>query len=157
MYNTESYITKTFNDKKPYIATATGYVKPDGTININMSSIYDVLIKNTGHWCEHYASDILCDIEEIKKVITDNDTKQAIIVSAIRESGVDSNCIMADRLSMEKVPFTTINDYYRKIFGVKIIKKKDEIWCGIKEIDKGKLGLEYTAWKGEQKCTNTNI
>ena len=65
---------------------AEGYVF-NGKIEINMSSIFTKLIQEAGRFCDAYASDLLYEIDKIKRLL---DTKQSGEVwVAFREMGVD--------------------------------------------------------------------
>lgn len=64
-----------------------GWTYHDGCL-INMSTIYTRLIQEAGRYCEAYASDIIYDIESVKKAIESWESRE--FVFAFREYGVNS-------------------------------------------------------------------
>lgn len=58
--------------------TATGEVwggegDASSYVNINLSEIFTILIQEAGRWCESYASDLLVDIDCMKKALSNPD------------------------------------------------------------------------------------
>lgn len=130
------YLNKAFAKTKECIATASGDIGV-----VNLANIQTILIQNAGRFCEHYASDVLYDIIAISDEATipkakENDTEELIFTFGIRQQGVDGNGYITARLKDTSNPYKLLRDYYRKILAVKMIKTKDNIWCGIKDITK---------------------
>ena len=49
--------------------STSGYITSDGKAELNMSDIFTRLIQEAGRWCESYASDVLFDIDSIRKYL----------------------------------------------------------------------------------------
>ena len=87
--------------------------------NNNLSSIFTILIQNAGRFAESFASDIIIDIEGIKRDLENIDepiTEPTVHIAAIRQSGVDGNGFYCANLENNKD-----SSYYRKIFMVCLI------------------------------------
>ena len=98
------------------------YLSSDGKFDVNLSTEFSILIQNAGRWCEHYASDILYDIDAVKETInqwrhlTDEKTE---ILFGFRQCGVDSNTFIAARAEQR------FNEY-RAIYAMEIEFIHDE-------------------------------
>lgn len=127
-----------YNDNFPYLFIAHADTKEVLTQasgssynEINTSSIQDILIQNTGRFCERFCSDLFitwkCVEEILKKPIDQNH----IIVFAIRKNGVDSNTFLNCNLD----PDNYNSEYYRKIYTLLIKKNKNDIiHCELKDV-----------------------
>lgn len=98
---------------------------------INMSSIYTKLIQETGRFCERYADDLLIDIARVKTICENMDSIEheahAYVAFGIRRDGVDSNSYIAIKIhgSGAYRSNSVINDYYRRVYCVKISRIKN--------------------------------
>lgn len=89
---------------------------------INVSAIASILIENAGRWCKHYASDVIISWDEVreklsKHVKTLDVLETDIITFAFRQSGVDSNHYLLNRIE----DGTNISLHYSEIFAVHIM------------------------------------
>lgn len=78
------------------------YLSSDGKFDVNLSSEFTILIQNAGRWCEHYASDILIDIDAVKHLIDNwlDETSKELefkFLFGFRQSGVDSESFITAR------------------------------------------------------------
>lgn len=88
------------------------YNKYDG----NLSTIWSILINETGRFVEDYASDLLITIDAIKRDMSNGEriTEPQTYIFALRQSGVDSNSYYENNLKENVAP----QHYYRKAFAV---------------------------------------
>lgn len=80
-----------FEDSEHILSSECTYSDNDGTFNINISSPLTVLIQTAGKYCESFASDVLYEIESIKKFISQPPAagEEKMFVMGFRKSGVD--------------------------------------------------------------------
>lgn len=104
----------------------------ENRIEINLSEIYTILMQEAGRWCETYASDLLHDIDNIKRALdypdewektgrfqkTENGNDSVYFRFGFRADGVDHK---------EYIEFAMKNEhekchYYRSIWDLRIEK-----------------------------------
>lgn len=80
------------------------------TCNINMSSIYSLLIKEAAK-CDHYASDVVIDIESVEEQLKNAQTSWDYFFG-FRDMGVDGPSFVKIRLekaaSMDETPYRAL-------------------------------------------------
>lgn len=93
--------------------------------------ITDVLLDNI-HYVEHFKSDVLIDIDTIRRDIVKHSTSTNIV--AMRRSGVDGNDFFMSRLNdfYRTNNYTALSDYYRRVFVVFTHKIRE---CDIDDLD----------------------
>lgn len=106
--------------------------------DINLSSIYDKLIRETGRWTERYASDLLIDIDAFKRQLAEithrdtfdpEDSYEDIFGFGIRRDGVDGNAFIMSRLigTVHKpYNYVCVSHEYRKILLLKVCYLMDD-------------------------------
>lgn len=150
MENNYKYLEKAFDKKEKAVVDVISYNKS----NINLSEIESILVANAGRYCEHYASDIICDVKELHDCIKDDDKTNEILAIGLRENGTDENTYLTCRLNQCNTETDICNlicNYYRKIFLIKIIKAKDIVRCIMKEVDEEIIQAykeENSEWNG---------
>lgn len=107
-----------------------GYVTQNG-IEFNTSAIFSRLIQEAGRWCESYASDILIDIETVKRILTrspedwhqvkevtktENGDISVILRFGFRKSGVDHAAWIEENLKDANRKYY----YYRAIWNLNL-------------------------------------
>ena len=99
---------------------------------LNLSSISTRLIQECGRHCERFASDFLIDWNTVIEYCNEADDYMdydQIVHFGIRRDGVDGQSFIINRISNSytgRINYSTISDYYRKIYAVRIQRKKDE-------------------------------
>ena len=123
-YPTPDYLKRCYK-----AAGRTGQFVATGQVgNINISDITTRLIQTAGRFTEHYASDLLYDIDHIIAMTSKHKVmpgEDVIIAAGFRENGVDHNAFLMNRLqeSLSYVGLSGYPDYarhYRKIYAVRI-------------------------------------
>lgn len=121
------------------------------SITSPLDSITDILIKDTGRFCDNHASDILHDIARLKEAIeltseeintlnTEKDTRLTeYLFIGMREYGVDGKEFIESRLTEQKAIYGIAELQYRRIYGIKVEKYVDpygaiEISIALKDI-----------------------
>ena len=105
----------------------------NGKLNINTSSILDVLIQDTGRFVEHYASDLFIGwqsvLDELNAIVENPVSQEKVIVFGLRESGVDNNDYVISKLRDSiHPPFGYVSTaMYRRILAIQIAVGNDEI------------------------------
>jgi len=126
------YLFKTHGATKQVLSSATGQGR-----DINLSSIADILIENTGRFCEQYLSDLFITWDGVRQLIdkpVSEDTSN-IIVFAIRKQGVDSNTFLNSKLEDNVKHPGWCSTYYRRIYTLHMIRKADKsIECELKDV-----------------------
>lgn len=104
--------------------------------DINLSSIIQPLIENTGRFTENYAIDLLSSIKHIYDVLNDrNVTKPAYIFFGIRRLGVDHfDYIIARHADACQKKDSISETPYRKLYCL-CIKKEKEIMAGYESVE----------------------
>lgn len=93
----------------------------DGThININLETIIDVLMHNVGRFCEAHLNDFMISWESVKAALNNTAPGNDTIAFAIRQYGVDSNMFLYSRVKDHKHYPGWTENYYRKIYAIKI-------------------------------------
>lgn len=90
----------------------------------NISDIISTLIQDCGRFTESYNSDLFITLQSMHKELEHRDapiTEPMLYVYAIRQSGVDSNEFMFNRINEYKDEPHALNDYYRRIYLVYLI------------------------------------
>ena len=117
--------------EKAYLQAET-ITKESGTIrtnsdediktSINLSSIYDTLIYNTGRFTERFASDLIIDIHNLEEAVFNKpfENKDRIFLFGMRRDGVDHNNYIYSNIKSYASQTGYLNTYYRKILAVKI-------------------------------------
>lgn len=99
--------------------TAEGYVYQNKA-EINMSSIYTKLIQEAGRFCDAYASDLIIEIDSVRKAIECYESKDFYF--GFRDMGVDHNAFIECRSLNELREYRAIwklslafteDDYYQ--------------------------------------------
>lgn len=126
------------------------YLSPATSVNINISSIIDTIITNTGRFCERYASDVLFDLNHMNDIIKNynpNYPEEHIVCFGIRRDGVDGYEFLKSRLKNDfcSNPYR-INEYYRKILAVHIHfdEENSELYCTLKDITNCFTSSDFT-------------
>lgn len=101
-YITESpeTIVNAFDRSKKELASTKTYFTEESP-DVNMSSIYTLLIQYTGRYAERYASDLLISLNEVQNLLAPhsiNEAKRYVIGFGIRRDGVDHNSFIISRL-----------------------------------------------------------
>ena len=133
-------IINAYKRQKKTLDECYSYLSPNTSVNINISSIIDAVIKNAGRFCERYASDILFDLNTLNDIIKNYDPTspaEHIICFGIRKNGVDGNSFLESRIENDfrNNPYR-ISEYYRKILAVHIFfdKENSKLHCVLKDI-----------------------
>lgn len=111
------------------LATEKNYVYMQGNVkpyaSINLYSIYQILIADTGRFVEANAADLLITLPHIEEAIQNTESEHDIIYFGLRKFGVDHDAYIRIRL-MEAARMGTLpnvlSDYYRKIYAVEVKK-----------------------------------
>lgn len=99
---------------------------PVPNVEINASDVQTKLIQITGRFCERYASDLICTLSDLDSFLHDiqiNQPDRWTIGVGIRESGVDGNLFILQRLKATERPhfgYVTVSTDYRKILAIDI-------------------------------------
>ena len=102
MYNS-GYITSSYNYSS---------CEYDLHYEINLSSEFTKLIQDTGRFAERFASDILIDIDAIKRNLDNGKIEEPFMqICGIRASGVDGTGFYVANLQQNKN-----SDYYRRVY-----------------------------------------
>lgn len=134
-YETPAALRAAFFACKKSLANERGTVR-----GINMSTILTILIQHTGRFAEYYASDLLLDLREVDKLISQPvDFDDSIVTFAIRRSGVDHNRWFMTRLttrlaagmgSKQVAP----SSKYRSVLALRIVVIGEQVFAELKDI-----------------------
>ena len=92
---------------------ATGYRQGNGRWDINLCSVWTKLIQEAGQICEHYASDLLIEVDSIKKLLESGKDIDEEFLFGFRDCGVDHKEWVKIKLDNPEI--------YREVYG--------SIWC----------------------------
>lgn len=143
-------IVNAYKRQKQTLDECHSYLSPATYVNINISSIIDTIITNTGRFCERYASDVLFDLNYMNDIIKNynpNYPEEYIVCFGIRRDGVDGYEFLKSRLQNDfcSNPYR-INEYYRKILAVHIHfdEENSELYCTLKDITNCFISSDFT-------------
>lgn len=105
-------------------------IRNDKTIEdyINFSSIFSILIQETGRFAEHYAADLITGIDSFRKNATEllNQNPQSHVIFhsyfGIRQNGVDTESFLNERLTeaAQNNDYFKFNNLYRRIYAIRM-------------------------------------
>lgn len=113
------FIQKTFDNQSENMDVVHG-VNDYEHVDINMGSIVDILIENVGRYCDRHRNDFLITWESVQAAIANPTQGDTYIAFGIRRMGVDSNIFLYDRVKNHKNQPGWAENFYRKIFILRI-------------------------------------
>lgn len=124
-----TFARTTFARQDEIIAEAHG--TNDGEhIDINCNDIIDILMQNTGRFCERNLNDFMISWNSAMARMAETKCGDDYIVFAIRQLGVDSNLFFFSRVNDHKHIPGWSSVYYRKVFILRINRVLEDMIHG---------------------------
>ena len=109
-----------------------GYLNEDGEANVGTSAIFSRLIQEAGRWCEHYASDILVDIDCVRQYLKKPvQNVEKVWRFGFRKNGVDHAGWIDANLKDDSRKY----HFYRSIYMLTVATTKTNVTMTLTRVD----------------------
>lgn len=125
MYREYKTFKEAVDRSEKILVEETGMLSLDNS-TLNLSAVADVLIRDSGRFAEHYASDMLYGWEQVKKLTAPRvveTPENHVICFGIRKMGVDGNTNILKALKQtqrKRGDYVSAESKYRRILAVGI-------------------------------------